>query len=129
MKSFKILYVEDYPVVQAMYLDVLKKHNFAVDAVNDGKEALQKAAKNEYDVVLLDLLLPQVSGVEFLREFRKTHPDTEVIVLSDFDYPETVKEIASLGVKHYWIKVDNTPHVMAEKLQEVLNKQQKPAKP
>lgn len=121
MMKAKILYVEDYPVVQQMYLDVLKAAGFDVDTANDGKQALEMSAENSYDIVLLDLLLPHVTGVEFLREFRKKHPKTEVIVLSDFDNPHMVKDVKDLGVEHYWIKVENTPHVLVKKLEEVMN--------
>lgn len=115
-----ILYVEDYPVIQQMYHDVLKSHGFEVDVANDGKQALAKLAENTYDIVLLDLLLPEVTGVEFLRELRKgTHKDQAVIVLSDFDKPEMVEEVKQLGVKYYWIKVENTPHLLAERLERV----------
>lgn len=127
MKSYKLLYVEDYPVIQTMYTDVLRARGFSVDAVNDGKIALEKVAENEYDLILLDLLLPQVTGVEFLREFIKTHDAANVVVLTDFDKPETEKEVQELGVKHYWIKVENTPHVLADKLEGLLTGVQKPA--
>jgi CheY-like chemotaxis protein len=123
MKNFKVLYVEDYPVIQAMYHDVLKSHGFSVDVASDGKEALAKLADNSYDVILLDLLLPNVTGVEFLREYIKNHPPASVVVLTDFDKPETVEEVKGLGVKHYWIKVENTPHLLAERLEHLLEDQ------
>jgi DNA-binding response OmpR family regulator len=116
----KILYVEDYPVIQTMYTDVLKTAGFDVDSVGDGKEALEKVKDNEYDLILLDLLLPQVTGVEFLREFTKKDTKTLVAVLTDFDKPETVEEVKSLGVKHYWIKVENTPHLLAQRVEHLL---------
>jgi DNA-binding response OmpR family regulator len=118
--KMRILYVEDYPVIQTMYTDVLRADGFEVDAVNDGGLALAKLADNEYDVILLDLLLPHVTGIEFLREFTKTPNRATVVVLTDFDKPETVKEVKDLGVKHYWIKVDNTPHALSQRLRDLL---------
>src|SRR3569832_1830133 len=70
MAQARILYIEDYPVVQMMYVEVLQKY-FEVEVASDGKEALQKIKASHFDVILLDLLLPQVSGVEFLREYQK----------------------------------------------------------
>lgn len=118
--KYKILYVEDYPVIQTMYTDVLRAKGFEVDAVSDGKAALEKVATTKYDVILLDLLLPNVTGVEFLREFTKTNDVSTVVVLTDFDKPETVDEVKNLGVKHYWIKVDNTPHLLAQRIEHLL---------
>jgi DNA-binding response OmpR family regulator len=117
----KILYVEDYPVIQTMYTDVLKTAGFDVDSVGDGKEALEMVKKNQYDLILLDLLLPHVTGVEFLQEFTKADSDTLVVVLTDFDKPETVKEVKDMGVKHYWIKVENTPHLLAQRIEHLLS--------
>ena len=123
MAQARILYIEDYPIVQMIYVEVLRKH-FDVDVASDGKEALEKIKTNKYDVVLLDLLLPQVSGVELLREYNKgghmQDEKTRVIVLSDFDNPATMKEVEALGVKDYWIKVENTPHALVDRLQEIL---------
>jgi two-component system response regulator SaeR len=124
MAKHKVLYVEDYPVIQQMYHDVLKSHGFDVDVANDGKQAMEKLKNGSYDVVLLDLLLPQVTGTEFLRDLRAgEHKDQFVVVLSDFDKPEMVSEVKSLGVKHYWIKVENTPHLLAQRLEHLLKKE------
>jgi DNA-binding NarL/FixJ family response regulator len=106
-----------------MYVEVLRKH-FDVDVASDGKDALEKIKNSRYDIILLDLLLPQVSGVEFLREYQKgSHKQdtkTKVVVLSDFDNPETRKEVHALGVHEYWIKVENTPYALIERMQKLL---------
>lgn len=121
-----ILYVEDYPVVQAMYHDALRARGFNVDVANDGKEALEKVANGHYDIILLDLLLPNVTGMEFLREFRAKNLQGEVIILSDFDNSATVSEAGKLGVTNYWIKVNNTPHALAERLEGVIKDLEEP---
>lgn len=115
-----ILYVEDYPVVQAMYHDALRSKGFNIEIANDGKEALDKAAAKAYDIILLDLLLPNVTGMEFLREFKAKGYPGKVVILSDFDNAATVSEAGKLGVRDYWIKVDNTPHVLADRLEAAL---------
>src|ERR1700741_3907908 len=116
----RILYIEDYPVVQTMYLDVLKARGFTVDVASDGKLALEMVAQSTYDVILLDLLLPQVPGLEFLREFRNKNYSGEVVILSDFDNPGTMQETLKLKVSHYWIKVENTPHALADRLEQLV---------
>ena len=118
MSKISILYVEDYPVVQQMYASVLKQQ-FDVDVVADGKLALEKTKAKDYDIILLDLLLPQVGGVEFLEAYNKEHKNskkTRIIILSDFDHPSTVKRTKELGVDDYWMKVDTAPHALVEKL-------------
>ena len=117
----RILYIEDYPVVQTMYVDALRAKGFTLDVASNGKTALELAQANSYNVILLDLLLPQVTGMEFLREFREKNLTGEVVVLSDFDNPETMKDVADLGVTNYWIKVENTPHLLADRLDKLIN--------
>jgi DNA-binding NarL/FixJ family response regulator len=116
----RILYIEDYPVVQTMYVDALRAHGFTLDVASDGKTALELVQANTYDVILLDLLLPQVTGLEFLREFRAKNYPGEVVILSDFDDPGTVEDTQKLDVSNYWIKVENTPHLLADRLDSLI---------
>jgi DNA-binding response OmpR family regulator len=124
MAKPRILFVEDYPVVRDMYIKVLKDEDFEIESVDDGKDALRKIREKHYDIILLDLLLPQVTGTEFLRTYNKgghkQDDKTSIVVLTDFDKPETKADVMKLGVKHYWIKVENTPHTLASRLKKVL---------
>lgn len=119
----KLLLIEDYPVIQQMYNQVLAEKGFDVDLASDGKDALEKIKQTKYDVILVDLLLPEVNGIEFLKQF-KERGKTKIVVLSDFDHKETVKEAYALGIDKYWLKVENTPHLLAERLTELLKKDQ-----
>lgn len=112
----QILLVEDYPVIQELYGEALKKHGFDVDIANDGSVALDMCKTKDYDFILLDLLLPQVSGVDFLERFKKKDEKTHVIILSDFAYPNTVEKAFKLGASSYWIKAENTPTQLVDKL-------------
>lgn len=116
---YKLLLIEDYPVISVMYAKVLKENGFSVDTVQDGEQALEKVKQTNYDIILLDMLLPKVNGMEFLKKF-KDHGKTKVVALSDFDYKETVKQAFELGIDKFWLKVDNTPHVLVKKLEVLL---------
>jgi DNA-binding response OmpR family regulator len=122
MSKGKILYIEDYPVIQQLYHQVLGGHGFSVYVAGDGKKALEMVGKDTYDLILLDLLLPQLSGIEFLQELRKQDKKTPVIILTDFDKPETMEAAKQLGVTDYWMKVDHTPHVLADRVEQFLKK-------
>ena len=118
-----LLFIEDYPVIQQMYVEVLKKEGFDVTISPDGENALELAVNHHYDIVIVDMLLPKMSGMEFLEKFKKLeaqkHEKPEVIVLTDFDDPNFVEKAQQLGVKHYWMKVENTPHQLAEKIKAI----------
>lgn len=111
----KILMVEDIPIIQKLYKDKLSEA-FVVDVVPNGKAALDALAEEEYDFILLDMLLPEINGEEFLAEYQKLDSNAKVIVLSDFDYPQTVERAKSLGVTDYLLKVENEPSKLLEKL-------------
>lgn len=119
-----ILYIEDYPVVQKIYIDVLTNEGFDVTVAKDGKEATEKTKNGQFDVLLVDLLLPTTSGLEFLQSYRNEHPKEHdkslIIVLTDFDDEHSVEKVKNLGIEHYWIKVEHTPHKIAEKIQKLL---------
>lgn len=121
----KVLLIEDYPVIQDLFAGALRDKGFTVEVAGDGEEALEMVADKDYDFILLDLLLPRISGIEFLEKF-KDRKDTKVIVLSDFAYQKTVDKAYELGVDNYWIKSENTPSQLTERLVNYKGKGDRP---
>jgi two-component system, chemotaxis family, chemotaxis protein CheY len=122
MSKIKILYIEDYPVVQKLFSDELRNHNFRVDTASDGNEALDKATHGSYDLMLVDMVLPVMTGEEFLKAYQKSKPakQTKIVMFSDFDHtPETRSKLRELGVDDFWIKVDNEPHSLIDKINKL----------
>lgn len=114
--SKKILFIEDFPIIQNLYGDFLKANGFHVDIASDGQAALDKVQSAVYDFVLVDLLLPNVNGIEFLEKFTDRPEQTKVIVLSDFNEPKTYERAQKLDIAAYLIKAENTPSQLLEKL-------------
>lgn len=114
--SKKILFIEDFPVIQNLYGDFLKSNGYHVDIAADGQVALEKVQDETYDFVLVDLLLPNINGIEFLEKFINRPVQTKVIVLSDFNEPKTYERAQKLGIAAYLIKSENTPSQLLEKL-------------
>ena len=67
MGNKKILLVEDEPLLQKLYTDLLKGENYSVESVSDGKTAYEKIKQGGWDLVLLDILLPELDGIEKLK--------------------------------------------------------------
>ena len=111
-----ILLIEDLPVIQKLYGDTLAKHDFDVDVARDGREALEDTKIKQYDYVLLDLLLPNVNGIEFLEKFTDRPEQTKIFVLSDFTEPATHDRAMQLGVTEYLVKAETTPYQLIDKL-------------
>lgn len=78
----KLLLIEDEIALSNILLKGLKKSGYAVDPVFDGEEALELMEINEYDLVILDLNLPKVDGMEVLKRIRHNNTDVKILILS-----------------------------------------------
>ncbi|MFC2186202.1 response regulator transcription factor [Fulvivirgaceae bacterium LMO-SS25] len=81
----RILVVEDEEGIAAFLKQGLEEESYAVDIANEGKKGLQLALSGDYDLILLDWMLPGLSGIEICRQFRKEFADTPVIFLTAKD--------------------------------------------
>jgi len=81
----RLLVIEDEKGIANFLRDGLTEEYFAVDIAYDGKSGLQMALSNEYDLLLVDWMLPGLSGIEIVREIRKTNPTIPVIFLTARD--------------------------------------------
>lgn len=81
----RILIVEDEQGIAAFLKQGLEEESFAVDVADDGKKGLQLALSGEYDLLLLDWMLPGLSGIELCRQFRKEFTETPIIFLTAKD--------------------------------------------
>ena len=87
-----ILHVDDSPEICQLYADMLSVGNHSVESVNDGREGLELALKNDYDLILLDICMPKYSGMEFIYDLKAKRPSeikkviiVSVLELSDVD--------------------------------------------
>lgn len=78
----KILLAEDEPQLQHVLMTAMQSVGYQVDAVNNGKSAVQAARKNVYDVMIFDVMMPEMTGIEAMKEIRKTGDNTQIIILT-----------------------------------------------
>jgi len=119
----KILYIEDDPILQKTLGRKLKVEGFKVISALDGKEGLMLVQKERPDLVLLDLILPQMGGVEFLKELRKNEKtkDIPVVVLTNVSKEiEKIQQILELGIRGYLVKSEYSLEEIVEKIKEFL---------
>jgi DNA-binding response OmpR family regulator len=107
--------VEDYELLRESLTQGLREAAFAVDAASDGEEALWYARSNNYDVIILDLMLPKLDGLTVLRRLREKNLQTCVLILTAKDSPEDRVRGLDLGADDYLVK----PFVFAELLARV----------
>ena len=116
-----ILLIEDYPSLQKIYTTILKENGYTVYVAADGDEGLALAKKHEIDLILLDLLMPNKGGLEFLEAYDlKKHSSVKLIILTNLYTTELLNRAMELGASNYLIKADITPQKMAKMVEEVL---------
>lgn len=122
MKSFNILIVDDNPLVVKMHLHYLKRAGLNAETAANGKEALTKVADKSYDLVVLDLMMPEVSGFEVLKNIRTSNNNktTKVIVASALSDKEIVELVFQLGA-NYFITSPVSYQALIEKVNLCLN--------
>ncbi|HEY1835281.1 MAG TPA: response regulator [Candidatus Saccharimonadales bacterium] len=120
-----ILIVEDEAPLREAYQTILTTHGHKVETAADGEEALRLVHKRVPDVILLDMKLPHVSGLEFLRQL---HADDSkalkaaIIVFSNQENEADIDEAYRLGAKNYIIKAWASPRNLVKIIDEVLAK-------
>lgn len=123
----RILVVEDDPDLNNAYCVILKHDGHEVISAYDGKEALKKLEKSEPELVLLDLLMPIMGGLEFLQqsELAKLHKNTKVLIFTNMENSPEVAAAYQLGAHRCIIKSWTAPHNLAQIVTETLNNQTK----
>ena len=100
----RVLFVEDYAPVRKAVEKGLKEASFAVDVAADGREGLWYAQNNTYDAIILDLMLPEVSGMAILKQLRNTGSDVGILILTAKDAVEDRVAGLNAGADDYLIK-------------------------
>lgn len=100
----KILVVDDEEIVRRSYLRTLSGERCRVEVAGDGKGALQLMGQQPFDVVLLDLRMPEMDGLSVLKVIKERWPESEVIIITGYPAVETAKEAVTLGAYGYLAK-------------------------
>src|SRR5512135_3220587 len=101
-----ILIVEDDPVLLKMYSEKFTFEGFKVINAKDGEEALKMATSEDLDAILLDIMLPKMSGTDFLEKFRQgaKNKNVPVVALTNLTEEAEKQRAMKLGVKAYLVK-------------------------
>jgi len=102
--KIRVLVVDDEEVVRLGYRRVLSADGFRVMAAGDGREALDLMAGDRFDVVLLDLRMPGMDGLDVLQAIKERWPESEVVVVTGYPSIDTAKKAVKLGAYDYLAK-------------------------
>jgi len=99
--SPRILVVDDESIVCESCQRILQEEGYEVECTQDGKEAFEKMRANPFDVVITDLKMPGIDGMDVLKILQKDYPETIIIMITGFSTVETAVEAMKLGAFDY----------------------------
>lgn len=120
----KVLIIDDDDFLLDIYSTKFKESGFEVELAKNGKDVEEKAKELNPDLILLDLVMPNVDGFEILKLLKKTGvaPNARIAILSNLDQKEDIDKGLSLGADDYIIKADFTPSEVVERAKKLLEK-------
>ncbi len=121
----RILIIEDDQFLREFYEELLKTEGYAVDVAQDGEIASTKLRSNEYDLALLDIMLPKKDGVQILRDLKSVPPKSQhicIVVLTNLGQDTVIKECFDLGAEGYLIKSALNPDQVLAEVRSYLQK-------
>lgn len=119
----KILCIEDERFISDLYARALTNAGFDVTVVNDGELGLHHALSNQFDIILLDIMLPTINGVELLNKIKSEQQQpplrSRVIITTNLDQKEEIRREVEKMADGYLIKAEITPKELVSYIQQI----------
>ncbi|MDB5187172.1 MAG: DNA-binding response regulator VicR [Candidatus Saccharibacteria bacterium] len=117
----KILLVEDEPILRETYGIILSTQPYETDYAENGKDALELCKNKQYDLILLDVMMPVMGGVEFIKSLDNLDEmKSKIIVMSNLSSGKEVEEAAQLGIQKHLLKSDISPSQLISEIRYYL---------
>ena len=117
-KLRKVLCIEDEHFISELYLRALTKAGYEVDVESDGHAGLSAAQTDTYDIILLDLMVPTITGIEILRTLRDPHETphlrARIIITTNLEQREDIRADIERQADGYLVKANITPHELVD---------------
>jgi CheY-like chemotaxis protein len=119
----KILVIDDDQTFRELISSGVDKEQYDVMTAADGVEGLEQVEKEMPDLILLDIMMPRMNGVEFLEKMKEKHSDkqTPVIITSNDSSLDTISRGAELGVRGYIVKSNESMKTIMSSIERVFN--------
>ncbi|WP_201714093.1 response regulator transcription factor [Rossellomorea arthrocnemi] len=120
----KILIAEDEEVLRMLMVDTLEDEGHELDEAADGKEAIEHIMENDYDLILLDYMMPLYTGLEVIEKVRKS-PDksTVKIMMVSAKSQQTDKDLVLKSGADYFIAKPYSPAELVQRIEDILNEE------
>jgi DNA-binding response OmpR family regulator len=119
----KILLMEDETMLASMYQTKFQNEGFNIDIAVDGEDGLAKAKAGNYQIILVDIIMPKLDGFAVLKELRALpqYQTIPIILLTNLSQEEDMKKGKELGATDYWVKANLTPGQIVEKVRGLIS--------
>lgn len=126
-KKYKVLILDDDEFLLQMYALKFQKMNFDVDTATNGNMAMTKLKEGHFDVMLADVVLPEMDGFEIVEKIKKEKisPSTAIIMLTNQNQPTDIDKGKALGVDGYIVKASAIPSEVVSRVKEILEGRKK----
>jgi DNA-binding response OmpR family regulator len=117
-----ILVVEDEEYLRDLYIQLLQEEGHDVDSAADGEDAYSKMSQKIYDLVVLDIILPKMDGLQILDKLTKEgkHVNKNIVLLTNLGHDVVVARALEFGVRGYMVKSDYTPDELLVEIREYI---------
>ena len=119
----KVLLVDDDLYIRDVYEEVLKGEGFDVDTATNGQDGLNKLTNGGYDIVLLDVMMPTIDGIEILEKIQANPPQQKngpIVMLTNLALDPVVKTAKEKGAATYLIKAEVTPQELIDTVKKLI---------
>lgn len=118
----KIILIEDEGSLRDLYKREFETQGFTLEGFATGKEGLEALGKNQYDAMLLDIMLPDISGIEVLKKVKETEgtKTMPVVLLTNLGQDTVIKQGFSLGAEGYLVKAYYSTKEIVEEVKKIL---------
>lgn len=123
MNGKKILIIEDDTFLQGLAANKLQAEGFEVNTASNGNEALTNLDQEMYDAIILDLMLPDISGFDILKQIRsrETNNKLPVLIFSNLSDDKDIKQGLDLGATDFLVKANFTLEELVEKVKNAIH--------
>ena len=121
--GIKVLLIEDEHFISELYIRALSKVGYEVKVVVDGNEGLKEAKSDAYDIILLDIMVPNLTGTAILKQLRDPgatpHLHSKIIITTNLEQGEEGRAAIEAQADGYIVKAEITPHQLVDFLQQL----------
>ncbi len=117
IKQQRVLFIDDEPYFQTIYGNTLKKAGYQVTFAKNGQEALDVLEKQDFEILVVDLIMPIMSGLTFLKQIKNKIQKSKILCLTSLDSVTDQLAVKKLGVKYFFMKSDTGPAELVDIIQ------------